>query len=91
MNNTLRKAWETWGEEKQLIKAVEELAELQQEISKYLLRDKEQPYSLNKMVEELADVAIMTEQIERFLIGGLADVYIAADKKLKRLEDRLNA
>lgn len=49
-----------YGEEHQMLKAVEEMAELTQAIMKYL----DNPAEWNALIEELADVLIMTEQLD---------------------------
>lgn len=49
-----------YGEEHQMLKAVEEMAELTQAIIKYL----DDPAEWNALIEELADVLIMVEQLD---------------------------
>ena len=51
---------EHYGEEHQMLKAVEEMAELTQAIMKYL----DGPAEWNALIEELADVLIMAEQLD---------------------------
>lgn len=51
---------EHYGEEHQMLKAVEEMAELSQAIMKYL----DNPAEWDSLIEELADVLIMTEQLD---------------------------
>ncbi len=86
--DVLKKAWDTNGEQVQLIKTIEELAELQKEIAKYLIVG--QSYNMANFIEELADVEIMIEQIERFFIKDQEAVEAARQKKIERLEARLN-
>lgn len=51
---------EHYGEKHQMLKAVEEMAELTQAIMKYI----DNPAKWDDLLEELADVLIMTEQID---------------------------
>jgi hypothetical protein len=74
-----------FGIEKQMIKCVEELAELQKEICKQALGQG----SKNKIIEEMADVSIMLDQM---LIGlGISSYAIkpVREYKVNRLNDRL--
>jgi len=75
-------ALETWGVELQLNMMIEECAELIQAIT-YLKRggDTEQ------LMEELADVIIMTRQMEKMF--GHEQVGNAVQGKLQRLQRRL--
>lgn len=87
---------EKHGAEKQIIKAVEELAELQKELCKYLLYNKEKDsFSiLTNICEEVADVEIMLEQLKIILknIDGSLLPMIGSFKndKLQRMEKTLN-
>lgn len=69
----------------QLIIAIEELSELQKEICK-CLRKKGQ---INNLIEEIADVKIMLEQI--IYIYGLCEeeIDVIVDNKIKRTEENL--
>ena len=80
------RAIETYGKEAQTIVAIEELAELQKELTK-ALRGK-----LNKehLIEELADASIMMTQILDMYEIDYQDVIKAKDIKIARLENRLN-
>jgi hypothetical protein len=79
---------EHYGEEHQMLKAVEEMAELTQQIAKRISMQ----YSVNAYAEELADAAIMLEQLE-YLFAKVAyrstmlDKYI--DIKLNRQLERM--
>ena len=96
MKETLKRAIDTFGEEAQMIVAVEELSELAKEITKHL-RGKGDIYN---MCEEIADVEIMVEQL-KLMLPGMVEQMVAhiKAKKLKRLEmlidehiaDELNA
>lgn len=88
MNGTriLKKAIETYGVEVQLIMTFEEMAELTQAICKNLRgRD-----NLNNVVEEIADVEIMLEQIKLIYDIEQWEVDIQKKAKLIRLAERLN-
>ena len=72
------------GLEKQLIVAVEEMAELQKELTKILRGQGDS----DRLAEEVADAEIMIEQIRYFYGLGLS-VETVKELKLKRLEKRL--
>lgn len=82
-----------YGEEHQMLKAVEEMAELTQQIAKRISMQ----YSVNAYAEELADVAIMLEQLE-YLFTKAAyrstmvdkDIDIKLDRQLERMERESN-
>lgn len=57
----MRDAINHYGPQKQMIKAVEELSELQKELCKYLL---DNAHGDMLIAEEIADVEIMTEQLK---------------------------
>ena len=72
-----------YGEEHQMLKAVEEMAELTQQIAKRIRMQ----YSVNAYAEELADAAIVLEQLEYLFAKAayrstMLDKYI--DIKLNR-------
>lgn len=83
-NELYQKAFEKWGD-KQLVVAIEELAELQKELTKAL---RGMP-CINNISEEVADVEIMLEQIKQIFRLGIS-VEAVKENKLKRLEERLN-
>ena len=83
-----------YGEEHQMLKAVEEMAELTQAI----LKQRTCEWSYTAFVEELADVCIMLEQMLYFCKknhGGskyLAETIDAKlTRQLKRMEEESNA
>ena len=78
------KAFNKWGD-KQLVVAIEELAELQKELTK-ALRGKP---NRGNIAEEIADVEIMVEQVRQYFNLGLS-VDVVKKHKLERLEKRLN-
>ena len=81
---TYTKAMLAFGEQNQLIVAVEELSECQKEICK-ILRGGE---DFRNLAEEVADATIMLEQIRlMFKINDCVCNFM--DEKIKRLEDRV--
>jgi hypothetical protein len=73
----------TYGEDVQIIKALEELAECQQAICKAVMGG-----DIDHLAEEVADATIMLEQIR--VIFNINDrAYEHMDAKVKRLDDRL--
>lgn len=92
MNNKqikiLRKAIKKYGVKHQMLVVQEECAELIQAISKVLRSDVKQQASVyNNLIEELADVEIMSKQMR--IIYGSTDIDEAMQKKTQRLERRL--
>lgn len=75
---------ETYGYGHQVMKAIEESAELINALSK--LKDNRTEF--NDLITELADVAIMVEQMA--VLFGLAEFEAEKEKKLIRLQERLN-
>lgn len=82
----LNKAIVHYGAMLQCVVAIEEMAELQKEISKGL---RNRPDTIH-MAEEIADVLIMIEQLK--LIWAITDTEVKEwiDKKLLRTEVRIN-
>lgn len=81
---TYTNAMLSFGEQAQLIVAVEELSECQKEICK-ILRGGE---DYRHLAEEVADATIMLEQIQlMFNINDCVCNFI--DEKIKRLDDRV--
>lgn len=90
-----------YGEEHQMLKAVEEMAELSQEIIKAVNdppNDKSQAETMkDKMLSELADVIIMTEQLVKYvadndcatLLDGMVNSKL--NRQLKRMESENDA
>lgn len=79
------KVKQVYGIDAQITKAIEELSELQKELCKFILDDGK----LENIIEEVADVKIMIEQIE--LIFGISKAVKAVKKdKIQRLSDRLD-
>ena len=81
---TYTNAMLAFGEQNQLIVAIEELSECQKEICK-ILRGGE---DFRNLTEEVADATIMLEQIR--LMFNINDcVCNFMDEKIKRLDDRV--
>ena len=73
-----------WGKQNQLVVAIEEMSELQKEICKYFRHEGK----AQDLIEEVADVSIMLEQII-FMFDLEADVERVMGEKVQRLEGRL--
>ena len=87
MKTILQKAIETYGAEAQLNVAIEELSELIKEICKH----KRGADNVVAIIEEMADVYIMLEQMRMiFDIQNLA-INDVVDKKITRLESKLKS
>lgn len=81
-----REAAERYGVRSQSIVAIEEMSELQKELTKLLRGECEN--RIDHISEEMADVYIMLEQLE-ILLNNRAIIAEWKDKKLRRLRDRL--
>lgn len=81
-----KRAIETFGADKQMVVALEELSELQKEICKCMRGN----INMEHMAEEIADVLIMVEQLQQIFL--LQDpVGDQVDKKIARLAFRIEA
>ena len=83
-----------FGEEKQMLKCVEELNELAQAICKYMspcFRDssKHEEKGIENIIEEISDVEIMIEQLKFILNINDDDVRKMKNYKLHRTAERL--
>jgi len=80
--NLYIKAHAKFGRTKQVLVAIEELAELQKELLKNINREK---CNRDMVAEEIADVQIMLEQLS--LMYGIEEVEMAGriEKKMERL------
>lgn len=76
-----------FGEKNQLIKAIEEMSELQKELCKVLINPKY--YSDENIADELADVEIMCAQL-RHIFGISEQVDLQKVRKIERLKQRIN-
>lgn len=84
MNEVLKAAIAHYGEQMQVIVAIEELSELQKELTKFL-RGQPNERSIN---EEMADVEIMLEQL-KLMFNNRGPVTHWKQKKIDRLRERL--
>ena len=74
----------TYGDRKQMVKCVEELAECQQAICKILIGGE----NFGHLAEEIADATVTLEQM-RLLFNINDKVCSYMDAKVKRLDDNL--
>lgn len=81
------KALNCYGRANQLVVAIEELAELQKVITKYLRGEQ---VSEENTAEEIADVTIVMEQI-RLIFDCNDAVCEQMDAKIRRLNNRMSA
>ena len=84
MNEVLKAAIAHYGEQMQVVVAIEELSELQKELTKFL-RGQADERHIN---EEMADVEIMLEQL-KIIFDNRKPVTHWIGKKLKRLSEQL--
>jgi hypothetical protein len=70
-----------YGKETQIIVAIEELAELQKELTKWLRGIG----SIEHIAEEIVDVEIMCEQLE-FMFACINEIIDTRFRKLERIE-----
>lgn len=82
----LQQAIDTYGEDAQIDKACEELAELIQALMKYKYMKAYGPKSA--VFEEMADVKIMLQQLE-MMLDGEPEIQDNYQKKVLRLKERM--
>ena len=88
--NIALSALEFYGPEAQIIKAIEELAEVQQALAKYLNSSEKHTPLIDNILEEIADVYIMFAQMEALFNGkGVKDVETNIRLKIDRLYERI--
>lgn len=87
-NSILDRAIEKWGTDAQVKMMHEECLECSLEIHKFHTRDGSEE-RLDKVIDEIADVTIMSRQMER-IPGWKEKIQVRIDFKMKRLEERLN-
>lgn len=87
MEEMINRIADMYGKEPQLVMLMEECGELIQACSKQLRRKDK---SINNLIEELADVRIMIEQIEH-LYGIKSFVEDEMEYKLNRQLERMKA
>lgn len=81
----LKKAISTYGKEAQLDMCIEEMSELTKEICKH----KRGFDNKNEIIEEIADVYIMLEQMKMIFRISEEQINKQIDFKIERLEGRL--
>lgn len=81
------KAHQKWGMQSQLVKGIEECAELQKEICKIYFGDTSLERQ-QKLAEEIADVKLMCDQLE-YMFGLVASIQAYRTEKLDRLAELL--
>ena len=84
---TMHKAIELFGVEKQSMIVMEELAELTQAVSKINRRYNQE--TRDNLIEEMADVYIILEQLELMRDIDEEDIDDIIDLKMKRLKERI--
>ena len=82
--DVLNDAIDTYGEHNQMIVAIEELSELQKEITKTLRG----AMDLEHISEEMADVQIILDQLE-IMLANRGHVSKYQNEKTRRLADRI--
>lgn len=86
----MRNAIEKWGQQAQINMFHEEIGELMQAVNKLLRADNSKYVACrDNVIEEIADVEIMLEQI-KIMVRGHAGVHSEMVVKLKRLEGRVD-
>ena len=78
-----------FGEKNQLIKAIEEMSELQKELCKVVLTPNLTIKATDEVIDELADVEIMCDQL-RHIFGISEQVDERKIFKIERLKKRIN-
>ena len=78
-----------FGEKNQLIKAIEEMSELQKELCKVVLTPNLTIKPTYEIIDELADVEIMCAQL-RHIFGISGQVDERKEFKIERLKQRIN-
>lgn len=81
----LEKAIETYGKDAQLDMVIEEMSELTKEICKHK-RGKD---NVGEILEEMADVYIMLEQLQIMLNINFMNIVYKKQEKIERLKNRL--
>jgi len=89
--NTYEKAIAKFGPDIQIYVATEEMGELIQALSKYLRSDNPSPQLLDNIVEEIADVTIMLNQLLCIFQENDKHFQTVFNSKLKRLSDKIDS
>lgn len=83
--STIQESIKQYGDKNQLIVTLEELSELQKEICKKLRGNE----NVDMVIEEIADVYIMLEDLKQILDIKDKDIQREINFKLNRLEERM--
>lgn len=89
--NVVERALDTYGSDAQILKTAEECSELIAEIIRWSQRQYQKDNGQSAymgIIEELADVIIMSEQL--ILAFGKETIFAKVEQKLRRLEKRLD-
>lgn len=84
-----KEAIKLFGPAHQSIVAIEELSELQKEVTKAIRGGDRFPINRQHMCEEIADVEIMLEQLRIIYNLPESEIFVYKDRKLKRLARRI--
>ena len=84
--SVIENALDKWGSMSELVVTIEELSELQKEVTKQIRNEGK----MENLVEEMADVYIVMEYLKMILAITDDDINREVEKKLNRLENRLN-
>jgi len=87
MNEILIKTVENYGHEKQMDKAIEEMSELIKELCKYKFGEENR----SKVIEEIADVELMIEQLKYIFNVGDYELECVKNFKFNRLKAKIDA
>lgn len=90
--NIYKKAFDMWGLKSQLVKLAEECSELSAGVCKYVIKDNDKVFA--NVIEEIADVEIMIEQVKYSMESKYPHMRNSIDlvKKVKlgRIAERLD-
>lgn len=86
LHSICQKAVELWGVESQVLMAMEEAGELVQALSKYIRYNRQ---AVDGLVEEIADVEIMIEQLKQILGATRYEIEAVKEYKIRRLAERI--
>ena len=84
---TIRRAIDIYGHKMQTLVAMEELGELQHELSKFIRGSGDRDH----LLEEFADVHIVMHQVREMYNLRDEEIIEMVEKKMMRLEERLDA
>jgi len=88
MDEILKRAIDTWGEDAQIEMMIEESLEVALALQKLKRKRGNREQKIENVIDELADIKIMTRQME--MIFGESAINKRVEFKLNRVSDRLN-